>query len=106
MHEVVHRVRNEGSTNRVVVIEPWGMPLSLEPGHTFKLIARAQAIGDFEIVEESDGVVVYGWPGSTVDVFDGDVLLHQFATPVPPVLQGQSVKRFLDVMLGRDPRAD
>ena len=60
MHEVVHRVPNEGSTIRVVVIEPWGMPLSLEPGHTFKLIARAPAIGEFEIVEESDGVVVYG----------------------------------------------
>jgi hypothetical protein len=50
MYEVVNRVRNEGTTNGVVVIEPWGMPLSLEPGHTFKLIARAPAIGEFEIV--------------------------------------------------------
>jgi hypothetical protein len=106
MYEVVSRVRNDGSDDRVVVVEPWGMPLRLEPGHTFKLIARAPAIGEFEIVEESDGVVVYGWPGSTVDVFDGDVLLHQFATPVPPVPPNQSVKGFLDVMLGRDPRAD
>ncbi len=106
MHEVVETIRNEDAADCSVVIEPWGLPLRLPPGRAFKLVARAPANGKLEIVRRTAAVIVYAWPGSTVDVFDGKQLVHQFATPVPTVPPGQSVKRFLDMMFGRGRHAD
>jgi hypothetical protein len=106
MHEVVETIRNEDAADCRVVIEPWGMPLRLPPGRAFKLVAKAPADGKLEIVRKTATVIVYAWPGSTVDVFDAVQLVQQFATPVPTVPRGQSVRGFLDMMFGRGRHAD
>ena len=106
MHEIIETVRNEGNGDCTVVIEPWGMPLQLPAGHTFTVIARAPVAGELEVTRDGEALVIYAWPTSTVEVFDGDLLVERFATPVPSVPPGQSVKRFLDHVFGRPPRAD
>ena len=77
------------------------MPLQLPPGQSFNLVARAPTPGELEIVRETAGVIVYAWSGSTIDVFDGARLVHQFAPPVPTLPPGLSVKGFLRMMFGR-----
>ena len=106
MYEVVETIRNNGRDELTVVMEPWGMPLSLMPGHSFSLFGRASSEGHFEIIKQADAVMVYAWPGATVEVFDGDVLVESFAIRVPAVPRGQSVRGFLDFMLGNPPRGD
>ena len=106
MHEVIEAVQNEGKGDRTLVIEPWGMPLQLPPGRTFRVVARAPVAGHLEVARDGETVIIHAWPTSTVEVFDGDLLVERFATPVPSVPAGQSVKRFLDNVLGRPPRAD
>src|SRR5262245_15902274 len=106
MYEVVETIPNDGPDELTVIVEPWGMPLSLMPGHSFSLIGRASSEGHFEISKQADAVMVYAWPGSTVEVFDGDVLVESFAIRVPPVPSGQSVRGFLDFMLGKSQRGD
>jgi hypothetical protein len=106
MYEIVETIRNDDAADCSVVIEPWGMPLLLPPGRAFKLVARAPGDGELEIVRKDGAVVVYAWPGSTVDVFDGVQLVERFPTPVPMVPSGMSVKGFLDLMLGRGTHAD
>jgi hypothetical protein len=105
MHEIMETAKNEGAADRIIVVEPWGMPLQIPPGHTFRIIARAPTPGQLEIVQAAEAIIVYAWPGSTVDVVDGELLVHRFATPVPAVPPGQSVKEFLDLLLGPPPHA-
>src|SRR5438105_4614703 len=103
MHEVVEIVRNDGSADCVVVIEPWGMPLRLSPGRAFKVVARSPSAGELEVVRRPDQVIVYLWPGATATVFDADRLVYEFDTPVPGVPPGKSVRQFLDLMGFRPP---
>src|SRR5262245_60604068 len=98
MHEVIETIRNDGSADVALVIEPWGMPLLLPAGHSFTIVARAPTAGQLEVVRQPDRVIVFGWPGSTAEVFDGDHLVDEFPTPVPSVPPGKSVREFLDLM--------
>jgi hypothetical protein len=105
MHEVVEIVLNEGATDSTVVMQPWGMPLRLPARHSFRIVARAPTAGQLEVVRQPDRVIVFGWPGSTAEVFDGDRLVDEFPTPVPSVPPGKTVKQFLDLM-GLSPPGD
>jgi hypothetical protein len=80
-----------------------GMSLRLPAGHSFRIVARAPTAGQLEVVRQAHGVIVFGWPGSTAEVFDGDRLVYEADVPVPDVPPGLSVRQFLDRMGFRPP---
>jgi hypothetical protein len=103
MHEAVEIVRNDGASDIAVVIEPWGMPLHLPAGHSFRIVARSPTAGQLEVVRQANTVIVSAWLGAMATVFDGDRLVDEFTTLVPSVPPGKSVRQFLGIMRIRPP---
>ena len=48
--------------------EPWADGLTSSPGSTVELRATAPTEGRLEIVQQEQGVTVYGWPGCALKV--------------------------------------
>lgn len=66
-----------------VWFDPWGDLLPLEPGGSLRLVGTSTEPGAFQVVEEEDRVVVYAWPGSTVQAFQGETVVNDMNVPVP-----------------------
>jgi hypothetical protein len=66
-----HRVTN---THPGVVdfrIEPWGEVYPMGPGVSYEVVAQGPPeTGSIQVEYGDDEIVVYGWPGSTLHVFD------------------------------------
>src|SRR5205814_2294089 len=81
-------VTNSGPDPLQVWFEPWGMPHSLPPGESFRVVGRSPQTGRMEVVEADGSVAVYGWPGSTLQVYNGDVLVDDFSIVFPELPPG------------------
>jgi hypothetical protein len=97
-------VRNVRPAEIVFYLEPWGEEYRMPPGAMFRIVAQGPQ-GDLLEVEVGDGsITAYGWPGSVVSLFDGDVELGAGSgerTPVPNVPQSSTVATFLRTILGK-----
>ena len=62
------RIRNAGSADLDLHLEPWGDRFVLAPGASVDLVATGSKDGHFEIESGDSRVVVYGWVGSVVTV--------------------------------------
>ena len=54
-----------------LVLEPWGETYSIPPDGAIDLKAHGPKGEALEITHESDAIIVWGWPGSTIRVFRG-----------------------------------
>ena len=81
-------VTNPGPAPLQVWFEPWGMPHPLQPGEAFRVVGRSQQPGRMELVASDGSVAVYGWPGSTLRVYNGEVLVDDFSTVFPELPPG------------------
>ena len=88
MFEDTQVVANPGPGPLKVWFEPWGMPHLLPPGELFRIIGRSTKPGRMEVVETEDSVAVYGWPGSTLRVYNGDVLVDDHRAAVAATFNG------------------
>ncbi len=93
-------VTNSGPGPLQVWFEPWGMPHSLPPGESFRVVGRSPQAGRMEVIEADGSVAVYGWPGSTLRVYNGEVLVDDFSIVFPELPPGMSPRSFVEVMFG------
>ena len=93
-------VANTGPGPLQVWFEPWGMPHTLRPGESFRVVGRSSQPGEMEVVEADGSVAVYGWPGSTLRVYNGDVLVDDFSSVFPELPPGMSPRSFVEFMFG------
>src|SRR4051812_11847271 len=100
MFEATKQIANSSTDPLEVWFEPWGMPYTLQPGESFRVVAESEKPGQLETEFAPTGVVVYGWPGCTMKVLLGDVLVEEFSSKVPDVPPGLSVKSFIGLMFG------
>ena len=98
--EDVQVVTNPGPGPLQVWFEPWGMPHPLPPGESFRVVGRSTQLGQMEIVEADGSVAVYGWPGSTLRVYNGEVLVDDFGVVFPELPPGMSSRKFVEFMFG------
>lgn len=99
-------IRNESSDDRIVLIEPWGQPLTLKPGQSLRVTASSLLDGTLEHDVTPEADVIYAWPGATYRAYLDDALIDESDSIVPDVLPpGMSVRDFLGMMLGSDDRA-
>jgi hypothetical protein len=62
-------VENHRSVGITFQLEPWGETYPMPAGSSFQINAKGPQQGALIQVEETDDeVIVYGWPGSTVQV--------------------------------------
>ena len=93
-------VTNPGPGPLQVWFEPWGMPHSLAPGEAFRVVGRSTQTGRMEVVAADGFVAVYGWPGSTLRVYNCEVLVDDFSIVFPELPPGMSPRGFVEFMFG------
>jgi hypothetical protein len=96
------RLTNQQSRDVSFMAEPWGGEFSLPSGSTVDLVAQGPADGVLEWEIGEDVIVVYGWVGSTVQVYLDGKRIEVYDHPVPQVPQGMSVSGFANLVF-REP---
>jgi hypothetical protein len=85
------RLVNPLDTELHLVLEPWGETYSIPPDGAIDLKAHGPKGDALEIAHESDAIIVWGWPGSTIRVFRGSEELGSVQSrPPAPVSASDS----------------
>jgi len=104
MYEVTEIIDNPWSEPVEVWFEPWGMPHTLDPGRSFRVVAASDEAdrGRLEIDREDGYVAVYGWPGCTIRVYLGNELVDDLNIKFPREAfpPGMTAKSFVGFMFG------
>jgi hypothetical protein len=86
-----------------VWFEPWAEGLGFPAGMVIELRASSSLEGRLEIDTTEERTAVYGWPGSTLQVFANGELVHAFNQGVPDVSTSLSVKETISMLFGPPP---
>ena len=62
------KVRNDSGFTTTLTVEPWGDQAPLEAGGVVNLACSGPEGGLVEVVVEPGAIVVFGWPGSLIEV--------------------------------------
>src|SRR5688572_2425018 len=81
-----------------VWFEPWGDGETFAPGTVVELRATGRPDGRLEIDMREECVIVYGWPGCTLQVFANGILLRDFSIPVPEPPPGMTTRQFVELL--------
>lgn len=93
-------LRNNETVPIEVWFEPWGQVHLLQPNQSFRLVARSRQEGRVEVVTSENGAaVVFACSGSTLRVFQEDLLIDDFNLEVPPLPVGMSTRKFFEVVM-------
>ena len=95
MHTVRRTITNDSTEPIELGLEPWGMYLSIAPHQSLEVVAESPQAGDLEVVSETQSVVVYGWPGSTLKVYCEGRVIHEEAVTMPGIPEGMSMREFM-----------
>ncbi|NUP09162.1 MAG: hypothetical protein HOW73_24185 [Polyangiaceae bacterium] len=95
MYEVTEVVENDTDSELLLIIEPWGDELVIGPRQRFTVRFRAPTRGASETHRAPGAVTVFAWSGATAEVLDGDRLVRDYPTAVPPLPPAMSVRQFL-----------
>jgi hypothetical protein len=106
MSEDTRLITNTGPTVMQVLFEPWSAVHELKPDETFRIIGTSPYEGSMEVVETDDLVIVYAWPGATLQLFNGDVPVDDpvFGIGFPELPPGMSMRGFTELMFGSPAR--
>ncbi len=86
------RVCNAHAVPITLHLEPWGERYTMPPEATFLVVARGPDGDALEVECAKDHIVVYGWPGSVVTLFQtgkevGAGAAERAPVPLTPHLQ-------------------
>jgi hypothetical protein len=95
MFERIVTYTNVTTGDQIVWMEPWCEEIRIPSGKTFTFTGHGTEDGEIEIEKRDEGIIVYGWPTSMVNVVcDGQtVWTAYFAVPqIPP---GMTIRGFV-----------
>jgi hypothetical protein len=92
------RLVNSNEADTTFVIEPWTSQCSMPRGAIFEVIAHGPKGGVLEVEYSRDHIVLYGWAGSTLTVYQNGETILDGSVPVPPVPPQMSVREFVQFM--------
>ena len=98
MHENTKHITNNGEEEIPLGIEPHGMWLYIEPGHTFRLVTRSKQPSQWEVVVNEEGICLWAAAFFTFEIFDGDELVFESNYPVPSGPSGMTAREFIGMM--------
>jgi hypothetical protein len=100
MFESIETISNPLAEPLEVWFEPWGTTHTLAPGPSFRIVAVSEERGELEVVRDGANVAVHAWPGSTMRVYCGDLLVEDFSIKFPDLPPGMSTRSFIGFMFG------
>jgi hypothetical protein len=80
------RVINTKTHNVNFVLEPWGNIYEMAPADEYVVVFRGPSPAEPEVELTDDAVTVYGWTGSTVCVYKGDVEIINYEDLAAPAI--------------------
>ncbi len=78
------RVTNSSSQGLSVFLEPWGDALEVAADSFVDFAVAGPIMPHMLEMEVRDGVTIWAWPGSVVDIVDGRPTEHR-RQPAPPL---------------------
>jgi len=63
------RISNTRSVPLILYLEPWGEQYPIAPEATFTAVAKGPEGDGLEVEWADDHIVLYGWPGSVITLF-------------------------------------
>jgi hypothetical protein len=103
MYENVITLKAPNERMLHVWFEPWAEGLGFPPGMVIELRASSLLEGQLEIDTTEERTAVYGWPGSTLEVFVNGEIVHSFDQGVPAIVTSLSVKETISMLFGPPP---
>lgn len=104
MHEYVHQIQAPADRMLHMWFEPWAEGLAFPPGMLVELRARSRLQGKLEFDATPECTAVYGWPGSTLEVFANGEPVQSFDLAVPEALTSLSTKENITLLFGAPPK--
>jgi len=84
IREIVN-ITNKSGQNLQICIEPWGDELAFPAESHFRIEADGPGGQGLEIEIATAHIVICGWVGSRLTVFDGATVVRDYPIRVPPV---------------------
>jgi hypothetical protein len=92
-HETRLRLANSQRTALRFILEPWGREYMLRPNDEFVLVFRGPGTSEPEVVLGKGTIEVWGWTGTTVQVFkNGQELTEYIPEELPRPLLTSSLE--------------
>jgi hypothetical protein len=82
-HTIIFNVTNPNGFAMEVHIEPWGWPLTVAPEAQIEVQMTGPADGKMEFEWTAQGLIIWGWKGSTFRVLQDSQLLCDSDVPLP-----------------------
>ena len=83
-HETRLRIANTQDDAIRLVLEPWGRQYVVRPTDEFVLVFLGSGSAEPEVVVGNREIEVWGWTGTTVDVFkNGEILTEYVPEDLP-----------------------
>lgn len=61
-------IKNAAAGRSILTLEPWGDRYEMPPNSAIDLVCTGPDGGRLEIEHSEESVVVFGWPGSVIDL--------------------------------------
>lgn len=99
MYRDSKEIRNDGDAPLVVWAEPWAFALEVPPYSALLFESDSEQQGSYEIID-SDGPVIFAWPGANLRVTRDAELVYETDLRFPSVPQGMTTRQFLELVFG------
>lgn len=103
MHEYIERLQAPRDRMLHLWFEPWAEGLAFPAGMMVELRALSPLPGKLELDVTPERTAVYGWAGSTLQVFADGELIRSFDQAVPDVLSRLSTRESITLLFGAPP---
>ncbi|MBZ4411618.1 hypothetical protein K8640_25710 [Myxococcus sp. XM-1-1-1] len=92
---------NTRDTPVELVMEPWGMPYTVQPGGRLDIACEGPEEGELQVKRQAEGhVTLFAWAGATYRVLEGGKEVDSNDLPVPGLPPGLSTKQFVETLFG------
>ena len=102
-YEYTERLRSPPDRMLHLWFEPWAEGLAFPPDMLIELRAKSKLEGKLEFDVTDARTAIYGWPGSTLQVFGNGQLVQSFDQPVPEILGSRTTKENITLLFGAAP---
>jgi hypothetical protein len=103
MHEHIERLQAPRDRMLHLWFEPWAEGLAFPAGMGIELRATSPLPGKLELDPSPERTAVYGWAGSTLQVFAEGKVVLSFDQAVPEVLSRLSTREGITMLFGAPP---
>lgn len=103
MHEYIERLLAPRDRMLHLWFEPWAEGLGFPASMAVELRAFSRLPGKLELDATPERTAVYGWAGSTLQVFADGSLVHSFDQAVPDVPSKLSTPENITLLFGAPP---